>query len=280
MIRISIVIPNYNYGHFADRFFGSLEAQSVSLAKVEIIFVDDGSDDDSVERARSWAERIPCARFVVLEPPRTGRPGLVRNIGLERAEGEFLLCIDPDDTIEPDFLTRCLATFEERPELDVVYTDYRENGPDGARLVELPSFKRGQLRTQNVLPPCSMFRRRLWDAGVRYRENTDYEDWDFWVQCLAAGGTFFHLAEPLFNYEIHGTNFSIKAVRNDGKAKAQIVLNNPGFFHPDVERWATDLMRGRLYAQSMQRGYIPTPVDVAELLKEVERHTLNMPPQS
>jgi len=72
---LSIVIPNYNYGRFADRVFGSIAAQAMPLSEVEILFVDDGSTDDSVERANQWKHRIACERFEVWPLPRMGDPG-------------------------------------------------------------------------------------------------------------------------------------------------------------------------------------------------------------
>ena len=243
----------------------------MSLEDVEILFVDDGSTDDSLERAHEWSNRINCARFEILTPTRTGKPGLVRNVGLRQARGELLLCLDPDDTPDPGYIAACIDVFDQDTAVDVVYTDYRENSVDGARDVTLPRFTRALLRTQNGLSPAAMFRRRLWDSGVRYRGNTEYEDWDFWVQCQAVGARFTRIPHVLYSYEIHEANFSLHAVKNDGSAKAMIVLNNPDFFHPQVQEWARDHQRGRLHSQAMQRGYIPTPADVRKLLKDVEQ---------
>lgn len=269
-MQLSIIVPNYEYGDFADRFFGSIAGQTLDLDQVEIVFVDDGSRDNSLEQANRWARQLPCARFLILTPPRTGKPGLVRNHGLGHASGELLLCFDPDDALLPGYLERCVNTLLHDTSIDVVYTDYREVGIDAGRDVRLPDFKRGLLRTQNALPSSAMIRRSLWDSGVRFRDNTEYEDWDFWVQCQMAGAAFHRIPEVLFEYTLHDKNFSHHAVRHDGHAKARIVLNNPDFFHPEVRRWADSYLRGRLHGQAMQRGYIPTPADVRKLLMDVE----------
>lgn len=270
MTLLSIIIPNYNYGRFADRFFRSVINQTMALQSVEIFFVDDGSSDDSTAQAQKWAEKIECESFEILTPPRTGKPGLVRNYGLERAKGEFLICIEPDDIIYPEFLSVCLETLNHNSETDLVYTDYLENRLDGAREVRLPKFSKAHLRTQNTLPPSAMYRRELWDSGIRYRADTAYEDWDYWVQCLMSGAEFKLIQKVLYRYEIHENNFSIGAVKGDGYAKAQIVLNNPSFFHPMVVQWAEDHLRGRIYASAFQRGYIPNPEDLKALFNEIE----------
>jgi len=274
MPTLSIIIPNYNYGRFADRFFGSISAQSMSLEDVEIIFVDDGSTDDSILQAQKWSAKITCNRFEILTPPRSGRPGLVRNHGLALAKGKYLISIDPDDTLHPDFLATCIDTLEENPEIDLVYTDYQENSSNGSREIKLPDFNQAHLRTQNTLHAAALYRRKLWDAGARYRDNTDYEDWDYWVQFLMAGAKFLHIPISLYNYEFHDTNFSQQATENDGKAKAQIVLNNLSFFHPMVQQWAQGFMRNDLLSPAFPRGYIPTPGDLKKLFKKVEQDVL------
>jgi glycosyltransferase involved in cell wall biosynthesis len=272
---LSIVIPNHDYGRYADRLFSSLAHQAGGLRDVEIIFVDDASSDDSVARAEEWSGRLDCARFAIERLSRQGHPGPVRNHGLSLAEGRYLFCLDPDDTLRPEFLARCLGALEADPALSGAYPDYFEITPEASRTVRLPAFNPGLLRMQNILPTTAVYRRELWDSGARYRDNTDYEDWDYWVQCVRLGARFRRVPEPLYDYRFHGDNFSYRAERHDGQAKAAIVLNNPGFFHPLVELWAKDLSRGRLYAQPFPRGCIPTPDDVQELLKTVEGKVLH-----
>lgn len=268
---LSIIIPNYNYGRFADRFFGSIASQSMSLDDVEIIFVDDGSSDNSVEYARKWAQKIECLKFEINTPQRCGKPGLVRNYGLERSQGEFLVCFDPDDALHAEYLSVCIDNLQKNSKISLVYTDYIEKHPHSSVEFVLPDFKPMYLRTQNPIPPAAVFRRTIWDNGVRYRDNTTYEDWDFWIQCLMNGAKFKHIAEILYTYEIHDRNFSHEAVKEDGAAKAHIVLNNPDFFQPAVQSWAQDYLRGRIYAPAFQRGYIPTSDDIKKVMDVIER---------
>lgn len=276
MVLLSIIIPNYNYGRFAERFFGSLAAQIRGLADTEILFVDDGSTDDSIEQATAWRDKLACARFDILTPPRSGKPGPVRNAGLEKAKGDLLLCLDPDDTLETGYLEACVSALNDNPDIDLVYTDYVEQRPDSSREVALPDFNQGHLRTQNVIPPAAMYRRKLWDSGIRYRDNTEYEDWDYWIQCHMAGGRFQRIPRVLYTYHLHDGSYSRHAEQNDGHAKAMIVQNNPAFFHPQVYEWALGFQRGRIHSQAMPRGYIPTPADVKKLIKAVEKRVFDL----
>ncbi|WP_319583137.1 glycosyltransferase family A protein [uncultured Pseudodesulfovibrio sp.] len=272
---LSVVIPNHDYGRFSNRLFQSLAAQSMGLDDVEILFIDDASSDDSVARAEQWAGRLNCERFVIERLERVGRPGPVRNHGLSMARGRYLFSLDPDDALRPDFMARCVDTLERNPKIAGVYPDYFEHTTTACREIRLPDFNQGRLRVENTLPPTAMYRREVWEAGVRYRANTDYEDWDFWVQCVAAGARFLHIPEPLYDYNFHDRNFSYRARLNDGPAKAAIVRNNPGFFHPEVAQWAEDLHRGRLHSQPFIRGYIPSPSDIRALFNAIEETVQN-----
>jgi glycosyltransferase involved in cell wall biosynthesis len=275
MAVLTVVIPSHDYGRFSDRLFSSLAAQTRGLHDVEIIFVDDASGDDSVDRAERWAGRLDCERFVVERLDRVGRPGPVRNHGLAMARGRYLFCLDPDDALLPDFMARCVEALDANPKIHGVYPDYYECTPQARRETRMPDFNQGLLRTQNIMPPPTVCRREVWEAGPRYRANTDYEDWDYWIQCVAAGARFLHIPAPLYEYHFHDDNFSYQARRNDGPAKAAIVLNNPKFFHPVVVQWAEDLHRERLHSQPFTRGYIPSPEDVRALLRTVEDKVLN-----
>lgn len=271
---LSIVIPNHDYSRFFNRCFNSLATQTRGLSDVEIIFVDDESGDDSLERIAEWAERLDCERFVIEPLARQGRPGPVRNHGLSLARGRYLFCLDPDDALRPEFTASCLEVLERDPRMAGVYPDYFQCTPEGRFLVELPDFDQALLRMQNILPTTAVYRRELWDAGVSYADNTDYEDWDFWIQCVTVGARFEHIRDPLYDYHFHDANFSRKAELNDGPSKAAIVRNNPDFFHPLVRQWADDLRRGRLHAQPFPRGHIPSPDDVRAMLKAVESAAL------
>ena len=82
---VTAIVPNYRYSRFFPRFFAALEAQTLGLSEVEILVVDDGSGDGSVEEAARHGAGLSCARFEVLPIRHLGLPGLVRNVGMARA---------------------------------------------------------------------------------------------------------------------------------------------------------------------------------------------------
>jgi glycosyltransferase involved in cell wall biosynthesis len=252
---VSIVIPNHDYARFLPSCARSLLDQDMGLQHVEVIFVDDASADGSVELARGVFGALPLCGLRIVELPRVGRPGPVRNAGLALARGLALMTLDPDDIILPEYLSRCVAALLEGA--DVAYTDHLlENGAEVC-CVQGQDFHPLLLANQNILPPTALFRRELWDRGARFRRSTAYEDWDFWIQLALLGARFVRVAEPLYRYRMHGGNFSNVARRDDAAAKARLVLSNPGFFPSWTVGWAKAVLGGDADADAMGRGIIP-----------------------
>ncbi len=264
--RLSIIIPNHNYGRFFSRLTLSLQNQTLGMDLCEIILVDDGSTDDSLNQLHHF-ETLGCKRFLPLAEPHDGRPGAVRNKGLAQARGTFLVCLDPDDLPGPEWLASCLAALDGLPQAGIAYTHYNHVENDGYREVLLPEFDPDLLRTQNIVAPTAFMRREVFKVSDGYRTNTTYEDWDFWIQAALNGFGFHRVAVTMYAHMVHGDNFSFTARKEDGRAKAAIVLNNEAFFPAGVRHWARAHLDGEPWAWSFPRGIIPSLEDVEKMLK-------------
>lgn len=262
---ISVVVANYNYGRHFQRFFEALAAQTLDLSRVEVVMADDGSTDGSPALARAWGEWLPAGRFELLELRHLGLPGPVRNQGFAQARGEYLAYLDPDDAPAPRFLEACLEALDAHPEAGLAYADCIYSEGEAERRICAPEYDPQLLRTQNILTSPPLMRRQVWDQSRGFAANTAYEDWDFWVQAAANGFGGVRVAEPLYVYRQHGSNYSRRAQEQDGPAKARVVLNNPEFFDSAVRAWALGLLRGTAWAAPFGRGLIPRPQDVARL---------------
>ena len=98
-MKVSVIVPVYNKGIYLEECFGSLFRQTWS--DLEIIAVDDGSTDGSLEILRSLAKKD--SRMILLEIPHSG-PSVARNTGMERATGDFVTFVDADDIVEPAYI--------------------------------------------------------------------------------------------------------------------------------------------------------------------------------
>ena len=106
--KISIIVPVYNVSAYIERCVSSLLCQT--FTSLEIIFIDDGSTDDSVSKIRSLIKNKPKNKFLV-RIIRQKNQGLssARNAGIKIAQGDYLSFVDSDDAISPNF---CEATYQ------------------------------------------------------------------------------------------------------------------------------------------------------------------------
>ena len=116
-VKVSVIIPCFNYGRFlADAVGSSLDQTGVD---VEVIIVDDRSTDDSRSVARRLCDAHPGVRLLVNDV----NSGHVRsfNAGWEASTGEYVVKLDADDLLAPGALARAAALFESYPEVGLVY---------------------------------------------------------------------------------------------------------------------------------------------------------------
>ncbi len=99
MTTFSIVVPVYNTEQYLQECLDSIAAQS--YANFEVIMVDDGSTDGSARICKEYAKRD--SRFVYRHKE-NGGVSSARNVGIDMAKGEWLLFVDSDDMLMPDYL--------------------------------------------------------------------------------------------------------------------------------------------------------------------------------
>ena len=97
--KVSVVIPTYCPGHRLDALVRSLDAQTMLAADFEVIFVDDGSPDDTWRRLQQIRDCHANVRLERIE--HSGWPSRPRNVGLALAQGEYVLFMDHDDELYP-----------------------------------------------------------------------------------------------------------------------------------------------------------------------------------
>ncbi|MGY5056468.1 glycosyltransferase family 2 protein [Streptomyces sp. 900105755] len=103
-IKVSVIIPVYNPGKYIQPCIDSLLRQTLPANEFEVLFVDDGSTDDSPAELDALAEKHP--HFRVIHIPNSGWPGKPRNIGVGEARGEYVQFVDQDDYLASDALRR------------------------------------------------------------------------------------------------------------------------------------------------------------------------------
>ena len=106
--KVSVIIPVYNVEKYLGPCLDSILGQT--LNNIEVICVDDGSTDRSLEILREYEKRD--ARVKVLTQPNTNA-GAARNKGIQQARGEYLSFLDSDDHFDPTMLEKCAARMDQ-----------------------------------------------------------------------------------------------------------------------------------------------------------------------
>ncbi len=102
-MKVSVIVPTYRTPQESlDRLVASLDAQSLPQEDFEVIFVDDGSPDDTADRLHAIADERDNYRVIL--NPNSGWPSKPRNTGMDAALGDYIAFIDHDDVYYPDAL--------------------------------------------------------------------------------------------------------------------------------------------------------------------------------
>lgn len=192
---VSIVIPCFNGGADLPETLASLEKQS--FKDFEIVIVDDGSTD---EKTLALLQSLPPAVRLVRQENR-GLPA-ARNIGMKEARGRYLLPLDCDDSLEPDFIKDGLALLETRQDIAFVFAQMRLTGElSGVTSKVYNPFAQLFL---NQLPYCLLMRKSAWERAGGYDETfrQGYEDWEFNIRLSALGLHGASLDKPWFVYRV------------------------------------------------------------------------------
>jgi glycosyltransferase involved in cell wall biosynthesis len=119
MKKVSVIVPNFNYGAYLPERLASIEAQYYPI--YELIIIDDGSDDDSREIIEAFAERTPLNVKTVFSDSNSGSVfgQWVKGIGM--AKGECIWIAEADDLCRPEFLLELMRFFED-PDVVLAYS--------------------------------------------------------------------------------------------------------------------------------------------------------------
>jgi glycosyltransferase involved in cell wall biosynthesis len=175
-VSISVVIPAYNGGAFLRDAVQSAIAQT--LGPLEILVIDDGSQDDTFEVASSYGPPVRALRKA------NGGPASARNVGIREAHGEWIAFLDADDIWLPQKL-----------EKQVKLTD-SDVGIVCARASNSPEFipgdiTLGQLWKRNYIANSTALVRRtaITEIGGLDEDPTliGVEDYNLWLRIVAAG---------------------------------------------------------------------------------------------
>lgn len=180
---LSVVVPFYNVEAYLEECLRSLQDQT--LTDLEVILVDDGSPDNSVDIARRFVEEDP--RFTLVRQENRGL-GPARNTGVERARGKYLAFVDSDDVVAPRAYALMVDSLEATGSAFVAADVYRFSATSGFRQswTHRTVCSKQRIRTTLAEHPELMgdrmvwnkvYRRSFWDAHQLEFPAIKYEDY-------------------------------------------------------------------------------------------------------
>lgn len=220
---VSVIIPSYNRAHLIAETLNSILAQTYEY--FECIIVDDGSTDGTVELVQSFTERDN--RFLFSQRVREPKgASTCRNIGVEKASGDFYIFLDSDDILQPDCLERRVKRILEFPQFDfwVFRTKLFHKVPgDSPFFINKEKDIDNLKRFLNLDIPfqitCVLWRKSSFISLNGFDENAlSWQDWDIHVRALVS-----ELLFKVFSSTDHDSFYRVGHGQTIGKASSSQV---------------------------------------------------------
>lgn len=203
---VSVVAANYNNAAYLDDYFQSWIQSTVQPA--ELIFVDDGSTDESLEVAKRYKDDLP--NLVILELGTNRGFGNALNAGIDRASCKYIMRVDPDDVLISDRLAVQLELLESE-DVDVVGSNAIIFHSSTRRIIGTTNFplthsdiartiRKGE---HGVLHPTVIARAELFKNHPYNQGCVPAEDYDIFARMLRSGARFANIKRPLLRYRVH-----------------------------------------------------------------------------
>ncbi len=201
---VSVITPSYNQGEYIEETIRSVLSQD--YPRIELIVVDGGSTDNTLDVLRRYGERLRW----VSERDR-GQSDAI-NKGAAMASGEILAWLNSDDTYLEGAVRKAVEFFDSHPDVGVVYGKSYYTDPSGRVVGEYPTapFDPARLAVTNfICQPSTFFRKTIWDAVGGLDLSLHYAmDYDLWIR-MAAQADFGYLDEFLSTYRLHGQSKTV-----------------------------------------------------------------------
>lgn len=204
MVKVSVIVPVYNGVKFIDLCANSLLQQTYD--NFEIIFVNDGSTDQSYEMLKQYQDK--SSHSIQIVNKENGGQASARNLGIHKAIGEFVCFVDIDDYVS-EFMLEKLVKVQEETESDIVWCDaYLIKNKEIVGTLDANMLQNNDICKKYMLnnagPWRKLIRRSLIiENNLMFPLIRFYED----IAIVPAYGThtnkIAYVKEPLYNYVLH-----------------------------------------------------------------------------
>lgn len=251
--KVSIIMPCYNDGIYIQEAVDSVLSQT--YANIELIIVDDGSDDENTVNIISHIEN----EKVHVYHTEHLRPAGARNYGIGKATGKYILPVDSDDRIDPTYVEKAVAVLREHAEIGVVYCYADLFGEQSGRW-DLPNYSFRTMLLDNIVFVTALFYKEDWEqvGGFSTTMDMGMEDYDFWLSILSLGKGIYQIPEVLFHYRIKKISRTTRFQDNSIQVQQiyrKIYQNHKDFYELHKEEYAMVLRDALIEQIFLRRKY-------------------------
>ncbi len=249
---VSVIVPCYNYANYVREAVASVRRQT--LPPAELILVDDGSTDGSLDVMRALADEIDGIAVKVLHQDNRG-VAAARNRGAEVARSELLLFLDADDLLLPRMIETTTAALAQHPEAAIAYgsaifhydgMDPTAAGPREGEVAEALDYSFDHLLEDNFIFMESLLRREAFEQAEGFDSRMHVaEDWELWIDVCKHGWTAVCVSEPVFVYRLHKGSRRNVTERTLFEGMAEIQAIHPELYKPERRQWLLVAARGQ-----------------------------------
>lgn len=201
-MKISVVIPMFNSTKTIISALNSIRRQTAFKQIVDIVVVNDGSTDNSLELVKEYAERNKELPIVVVDKA-NGGVSSARNAGMKAAKGEWIALLDSDDEWLPEKLEIQMRTIQTISKIDFLGGDIDENG---LKILwkQVSSLYKASVKDVciKMFPQTStaLFRKEIYEQIGGYDEKQRYaEDGNYFLK-ICANYNYYHLPIQMVYY--------------------------------------------------------------------------------
>lgn len=259
MVKVSVVVPVYNVERYLRQCLDSICRQT--LKDIEIICVDDGSTDGSLNVIKKYQQRDK--RIVCITKKNAGY-GNTMNMGFDAAKGEYIAIVESDDFIETNTCEYLYDTAK-KFDLDVVKSDYYIFYGNAGKTEYVatcgdPAYY-NRLIGEDKEPVIFDFRMNTWtgiyrtefirENNIRHNETpgASYQDNGFWFQTISLAKRLMYVRRAFYHYRQDNPNSSINS-----KGKIHCMSDEYDFIYrflqdnPNIhEKYLVPYMKKRFY---------------------------------
>ncbi len=202
---ISVVTPSYNQSEFIGEALASVQLQNCN--NYEHLVIDGMSTDGTIDVLRSLTENNANEYLFWTSEKDSGQSEAL-NKGFRRAKGEIIGWLNSDDRYLEGCFEHVIKAFNQNPEVDVIYGDYRMVNRAGnflkvRREIEFSAFILLYHHVLYIPTTTTFFRRRIFDDGNQLTETLHFAmDLDFFIRLWKEGYKFKHIPEIIADFRL------------------------------------------------------------------------------